>query len=272
MKYAFERVFGVDFSGARDAGKRIRLTSATARGQQLHIDSCLCAEDLPDGARERDAALKALRKYLAGVGEGIVGLDFPFSLPQDLMCEQSWERFLSHVKARYPTPEAFRTACYQMANGRERKRRTDVETRAPFCPYNRRLFRQTYYGIREVLAPLVEEERARVLPMQPPMPGKLLLLEICPASTLKHHYIYPSYKGPSVDQRQARVKIMEWLQERGVCFTPELLREWAMQDVEGDVLDSVIAAWTAHRVAASVVAGWKTEEEVYRIEGRVYTG
>ncbi|HXG24195.1 MAG TPA: hypothetical protein VNJ09_06535, partial [Chthonomonadales bacterium] len=230
-----------------------------------------CAEELPHGARERDAALKALREYLARVRKGIVGLDFPFSLSQELMCGQSWERFLSNFKARYPTPEVFRTACYQMAEGKERKRRTDAEARTPFCPYNRRLFRQTYYGIREVLVPLVGEDRARALPMQPPMPGKLLLLEICPASTLKRHNIYPSYKGRSVERWQARAKIMEWLEEHGVRFTPVSLRERAMRDVEGDVLDSVVAAWTAHRVGASVVAGWQAEEEVYRIEGRVYT-
>lgn len=270
MKYVFERVFGVDFSGARDAGRRIWIASGTARGRELNIDSCLCAEDLPDGARERDVALKALREYLARVGEGVVGLDFPFSLSQDLMCGQNWERFIAHFKARYPTPEVFRTACYRMAEGREKKRRTDNEARTPFCPYNRRLFQQTYYGIREVLAPLVEEDRARVLPMQPPMPGKLLLLEICPASTLKRHNIYPSYKGRSVERRQARVKIMEWLEERGVHFTPVSLRERAIQNMEGDALDSVIAAWTAHCVVASVVAGWQAEEEVYRIEGRVY--
>jgi hypothetical protein len=270
MKYACKRVFGLDFSGAQDAGKRIWLASGTANGRALYIDACLRLEELPEGAQERDPALKALRRYFVRMGEGVVGLDFPFGLSQDLMCGQSWEQFLAHFNERYPTPEIFRLACCQMAGGIEKKRRTDAEAHTPFSPYNRRLYRQTYYGMRDVLAPLVKADRARVLPMQSPMPGKLLLLEICPASTLKRHNLYLSYKGRSMERRQARVQILEWLQECGVRFTPVSLREKAIQDAEGNTLDSIIAAWTAHRVAALAIAEWEAEEAVYRLEGKVY--
>ncbi len=57
------------------------------------------------------------------------------------------------------------------------------------------LFRQTYYGVLDLLKPLVRTKKASILPMQEAMPGLPRLIEICPASTLKAHNCYSSYKG-----------------------------------------------------------------------------
>jgi hypothetical protein len=52
------------------------------------------------------------------------------------------------------------------------------------------LFRQTCFGIRSVLAPLVRDGLVSVVPMQRPAADKPWLLEICPASTLKARNLY----------------------------------------------------------------------------------
>jgi hypothetical protein len=96
---------------------------------------------------------------------------------------------------RYPDAEAFRAICREQAGDRELKRVTDVETRTPFCVYNLRLYRQTFYGIRDVLGPLMRTGSVSVLPMQPADPQKSWVVEICPASTLKSKGLYVPYKG-----------------------------------------------------------------------------
>ncbi len=179
------RVFGVDFSGAADAGRKIWIASGIIRGRGLRIEQCVRAEALPGSGRDRDLGLTALRRFIAEAGASAFGLDFPFGLPRCLVVEKTWEDFLSAFSSRYPDAERFRRACQRAAGGAELKRVTDRETRTPFCVYNLRLFRQTYFGLRDLLAPLVRGRRVRVLPMQRAAAGIPSILEICPASTLK---------------------------------------------------------------------------------------
>ena len=132
------------------------------------------------------------------------------------------------------------------AHGRELKRRTEIETKTPFSPYNLRLYRQTYYGLRDVIAPLVRERSVRVLPMQSSRSGVPSLIEICPASTLKQMDWYRPYKGRSVEQRAARLMIWRSLQREGVQLAGRL-KPIVLADPEGDALDSILAAWAAYR-------------------------
>jgi hypothetical protein len=111
-------------------------------------------------------------------------------LPITLLDGSSWQGFVLGFARRHANADDFRQAFRLASPGVELKRITDVETRTPFSPYDVRLYRQIFFGIRDVLAPLVRDDAARVLPLQSPVPGKACLLEICPASTLKRFHLY----------------------------------------------------------------------------------
>ena len=85
----------------------------------------------------------------------------PFSLPKDLIEAESWAEFLERFPERFRTETDFRESCTDSAlrigDRKELRRRTDIEAAAPFCAYNLRIYRQTYYGIRDLLGPLVSK-------------------------------------------------------------------------------------------------------------------
>lgn len=263
-----QRVIGVDFSGARQAGDRIWIAVGTQIRGCLTLEECFPARELSNGDRDRDSALAALRTFLAGERRAAAGLDFPFSLPKPLIRETRWEAFLRAFPGRYPDADSLRESCRGAANGRELKRRTDGSARVPFSAYNLRLYRQTHAGIAGVLLPLVESDAARVVPMQAPASGKVLLAETCPASLLKRLDLYRSYKGRGDVLRDARRNLLKVFVYRGLLNEPDnSLAEIAIEDTGGDALDSVLAA-----VAAANLPRLRgtARDPVERIEGRVY--
>ena len=266
---ARSRVLGVDFSGARDAGNKIWIAEAVVTANGIDIDSCRPARDLPGGAVDRDRALRALVEHLAGKADALAGLDFPFSLPATLIPDRSWEEFVSGFARCFPTPESFRDDCTDRGGG-ELKRRTDVEARVPFSAYNLRLYRQTYWGIRDVLHPLIADDAARVIPIQTPRAGASVIAEICPASILKREGLYRSYKGRGPALRMARAFIVERLIEQRALRRPGVsVLSRMLADTGGDALDAVIAAIGAARVIADPDI-MRPRDELDRIEARVY--
>jgi hypothetical protein len=267
---ARSRVLGIDFSGARDAGNKIWIAEAIVTSHGIEIESCKRARDLPGGAVDRESALRALVEHIAGKSDALAGFDFPFSLPATLISESSWENFVLAFAGRYPTPGSFRDDCATRTGGRELKRRTDIEARVPFSAYNLRLYRQTYWGIREVLHPLIVDDAARVIPMQTPRAGASVIAEICPASTLKRESLYGSYKGRDHKFRMAREFIVEQLIERRALRRPDTsFLSKLLDDTGGDALDAVIAAIGAARVAADPDT-MSPRDDLDRIEARVY--
>ncbi len=265
------QIYGVDFSGASDAGRKIWIASGIIKEGLLHIQVCNQASEFPGANIKLDVCLKALRDFIGGEKDGVFGFDFPFGLPRKLIEERSWEDFVLHFPEIYASPEEFRSKCRKPTMGRELKRITDVENKAPFSPYNLRVYRQTYYGIRCILHPLVKEHLACVLPMQSASPGKPLVLEICPASTLKKLLQVkklPSYKGTSDQHYKARGLILDELTETNQLLIPRLIRSTAKDDSGGDALDSIIAAYSAFH---AYLNHFKVEtNENYNLEGYVF--
>jgi len=137
------RVYGVDFSGAKKAGTKIWIASATIVGDALEIEDCCQAKDLPGSAAERDQCLGALRHFISAQKTCAFGLDFPFGLPKKVVKANSWEEFVLSFSNHYPDPEQFREICWVAAGNCEERRETDRISQTPFSPYNRRLYRQT---------------------------------------------------------------------------------------------------------------------------------
>lgn len=269
------RVLGVDFSGGALAGRKIWIASGSLGHGVLKIDRVCRAEDLPGSAAQRAPALAALVAHLATQTDAAIGLDFPVSLPAALLGDHpTWEEFLSRFAERFPDERKFRAICFSATGGRELKRRCDIEQKTPMSAYNLRLFRQTYHGIRGVLAPLVLTRRACALPMQPADPDRPWLLETCPASLLKRVgdgalYRTP-YKGATRSASRARGVIVRSFEACGaLALDRPALRSTLTRDREGDALDSVLAALGV-ATALFDEAGLRPRDALDAREGRVY--
>ena len=260
-------IFGIDFSGSVNAGQKIWIASGRVEDDRLVIEKCIRGEALPGSSRVRAACLAALREFICSAGDSLIGLDFPLSVPGELLAGQTWLQFIRTFEMRFATPQQFRQDCFNRSPGRELKRRTDRETRTPFSPYNLRLYRQTFYGLHDVIAPLVRQRAVRVLPMQVRHPGLPGLIEICPASTLKRIMLYHPYKGRSSERRAERLTIIRALRRAGVQLAGQL-KLIVLADPEGDALDSVLAAWAAFRAWPQIDR--QPFDHLYRREGYVF--
>jgi hypothetical protein len=262
-------VHGVDFSGARDAGKKIWIARGIIQQDVLLITECFKAKDLPDSGRDREQSLKALREFISKQKDSIFGLDFPFGIPKSLVKEESWKKFVSSFEDIYTTPEKFRRLCKSLSEGKELKRFTDIEAKTPFSPYNLRLYKQTYFGIRNVLGPLIRNDKIWALPMQKPLPERAWVLEICPATTLRRENLSLPYKGRGEIKRTARVKILEGIKKAEVLnIKKSALRSKILEDRGGDALDSVVAAFATFRALRNELPFDRNSP--YALEGWVF--
>ena len=266
-----ERIIGIDFSGAERAGEAIWIAEGRIDGEQVRVENCSPAADLAGSGPERTRCLPALVDFIAAQGGAIVGCDFPFSLPATMIDGVGWRAFALGLEDRFPRAEDFLADCRRRGNGREIRRHCDRESRVPFAAYNLRIYRQTYHGIRDVLAPLLRRSDAVVLPMEKPRPDRPWVVETCPASTLKHASLYPSYKGRSDAARAARRHIVDGLVRRGLLAPlSTALQRLAIGNHGGDALDSMIAAAATGRAHRGGAFTDIIPSRYDLIEGRVY--
>jgi len=266
-----DRVIGIDFSGAEKAGDAIWIAEGCIGENGVRIEGCRPASALAGSGPARARCLAALVSFIAEQRNAIIGCDFPFSLPEAMIGALDWRTFAVGLGGRFACAEDFLADCRGRGNGREVRRACDRESRVPFAAYNLRIYRQTYHGIRDVLAPLLRMSGAVVLPMEKPRPDRPWVVETCPASTLKHAGLYPSYKGSGEARRAARRRIVAGLVKSGLLarLSPSLQR-LAVENQGGDALDSMIAAAATAR---AYLAGAFTDIIPNRcelVEGRVY--
>ncbi len=267
-----EEIYGVDFSGAKDAGKWIWISKGIADGECLLIKRCFRAVDLPGSGKEPEKCLPALRDYVARHARALFGFDFPFGLPKELVKQTRWEEFILAFPSEYRSANDLRRICFSKAGNRELKRLTDLQNRAPFSPYNIRVYRQTYYGITKIIYPLVRDDLGCILPMQRPKRGKPWVLEVCPASTLKSEGLYGVYKNRrhSGDQSHVRYHILSSIQATGqLKLAKEDMIDLILADCRGDALDSLVAAFVAFRTLKKGIEDQRLNCE-YEIEGFIF--
>ncbi|SFL02037.1 Protein of unknown function [Halogranum rubrum] len=286
---AFEpptRVYGVDFSGAADAGHSIWVSEGVVddvevdedeglTGRGLRIVDCRPATEWFDESADREEILPALAAFLGELGGGVaVGLDFPFGLPNQLVNVDTWETFLYRFPGCFSSPDDLRQRCTERAellgDGQKSQlfRATDKPLSA-LSPYDLRLQSQTFYGIRDVLRPLVISDSVRVHPMQRPSPEKPSLLEVYPAGVLDelglHH---TKYKDGSEEGRTRREEILTGLADAGITIDGDV-RQRAITDDDGDALDAIVAAVGTYRNTRDPSTLYTTDE-CRAIEGYIY--
>ncbi|UCH22316.1 MAG: DUF429 domain-containing protein [Deltaproteobacteria bacterium] len=266
------QIYGIDFSGAIDAPKRIWITSGSTAGRALRIDDCKSARELLALEEHKNLSFAALGDYIKGKPGAIFGIDFPFGLPKELVIQKKWREFVAAFAGLYESPELFRETCLKAAAHRELKRQTDRLAHTPFSPYNIRIYKQTYFGISKLLGPLVNQNLACVLPMQKPLANKPWLIEICPAATLKKMHLYISYKSRSEKHRKARRLILKKMVEsRVIRLKKSKIAAIIAEDKGGDALDSVIAAMAAFLAARKGLIPQEVNRDTHAVEGWVYT-
>jgi hypothetical protein len=256
VSFPFTAVYGVDFSGARLAGRAIwvaRLQRARRPGlPRYRLAELSCLEKLC-GTAERSAALACLVGRIAASEAALWALDFPFGLPLEVIGPGArWPAQFDFLDRWGEDAYGAGLECLRRARAlggpNHIRRLTDIEARTPFDCYHYRIIYQTFYGMRDVLGPLLRRRWTAILPFQyRRLPtAKRVLVEACPSSTLKRlglpHQNYKQPEGGPLTARRRRTRraILAGLAEH-VAFTAAQQRV-IMRNGGGDALDAVIAA------------------------------
>lgn len=155
---------------------------------------------------------------------------------------------------------------------KEPKRLTDIDTKSPWSPIFNYLHKQTYYGIKNVLYPLILNNSVSIHPMQSLEKSKPWVIEICPSSTLKFENLNCSHKKKGKKAKESennRKLILQRLVEKRLItdISPEAW-VFAVGDKEGDALDSIIAAAATYRALNKNFS--IPDSELYKLEGYIY--
>jgi hypothetical protein len=271
-------VVGVDFSGAKFAGRNIWLARLDVRRRRPRLDELACLEKLA-GRPDRPAALAMLVDLIRSSERALWGIDFPFGLPLEVPGRPWLEQF-DWLRAFGDDAYSAGLACVRIAreNGLPThvRRATDVEAKTPFDCYHYRIVYQMFFGITAVLDPLRRDPGTAILPFQYEKwpAASRVVVEACPSSTLKRlglpHQNYKQPAGGPLTSRRRSVRraLLDALDAK--LDLSDSQRRTMMRNPGGDALDAVVAAlgtWDGYRSAdhPAIVAHPR-----YPLEGRLY--
>jgi hypothetical protein len=275
----FGTIFGVDFSGAKLAGRNTwiaRLEAPPTGPARLLALAPL--EDVA-GTAERGPALARLVELIGASDDALWACDFPFGLPVELFAD-GWPRQLAFTRAWPGDAHALGLEMVKrsqaLAGKMHCRRLTDAETSAPFDAYHYRIQYQTFHGMRDVLGPLERRPRTAVLPFQyRKLPtARRVLVEACPASTLRRlglpHQNYKQTEGGPLTEKRRRVRRTILAGLRGLVRFGERQRRLMMDNPGGDALDAVLAAVGARWAFAAADHAAIARHPRYPREGRLF--
>ncbi len=252
-------VFGLDFSGAAQAGRfawLAQLDVTTVPPKLLRLASLGSLA----GADEREVVLPWLVGAIRSSEDALWGIDAPFGLPVELFDpDAGWRDQLAWVGAWKGDAKSLGRALVQrsldVCGVRHVRRRTDREEHTPFDCYHYRIVYQTFHVMRDVLGPLSKEAGTVVLPFDRGASGaKRAVVEACPSSTLRRLGLpRRGYKQPeggplTTDRLDVRGVMLKGLGTRVTMARSH--RRVMLTNAGGDALDAVIAAlgaWNAFR-------------------------
>lgn len=244
------KFFGIDYSGSINAGEKIWITEAIYKENQIDIQDCYSIKSKLNISNRKDAN-GFLVQLIERNPDSVFGFDFPFSLPIGSDNSKSWRESILDFKKNWKDEVHFRENLRNTFKGKDRKRETDILARTPFSPYNLRIFKQTYFGISEILSPLLQLKNASILPFDEPEENKAWVMEVCPASFLKLRSKEigwkAQYKGNKIHHRTNRDENLDFLVN---CLSIKMsneIKEAILSDVEGDGFDSLVCVVSAIR-------------------------
>ncbi|QEL15650.1 DUF429 domain-containing protein [Limnoglobus roseus] len=276
----FERFYGVDFSGARQAGDTIWVAELAPTRRGFAVTSLRSLTSLC-GTAERAAALQHLVAMILASEGALWGFDFPFGLPLELFPHGTpWADQFAFLAEWEEDAYGCGLECVRRATELfQRKhilRASDAEARTPFDTFHYRLIYQTFFGMRDVVNPLRQTPGTAVLPFQyrKLARAKRVVVECCPGSVLKRVKVpHQNYKQPlggplTRKRRLTRHAILDWL--GGEVKIADKFRRVMMRNPGGDAMDAVIAAVGAARAVAAADHRAIARHPRYRHEGHLY--
>ncbi|MDX6751065.1 DUF429 domain-containing protein [Geminicoccaceae bacterium 1502E] len=260
-------VFGIDWSGARQAGNKI--WRATLDPERRHI----LTVERPWAGMAPAAAVDGVARWIGGLEQGWIGFDSPFGLQRDDIVRlagstqrdpRTWGRSLL---AAYPEGRGFIEACAAAGIIGRHRRFTDVTCRSPFAPTLLQMIRQTH-AMLAVLARL-GGEGPRLLPWDAARTHPVNVVEVCPAVLLRtlglSNHGYKLRPGSAERRAELFDLVLEGL---GWQAAPGI-RTLAVKDREGDVLDAILGGLAAWRASAADHAAIAAQPMVLE-EGWIY--
>ena len=282
----FHTAFGVDFSGAKRAGRTAWVAEVRLDGDRPALVNLAPLGRLA-GDDARGPALAWLADRIARSESALWALDFPFGLPIELFPAAQADGSPSDWLAQLETVRTWQSGAYDfglhcVARARELcgtmhpRRLTDREAKAPFDCTHYRIIYQTFHGMRDVLGPLERTPRTCVLPFQwRKLPrARRVLIECCPASVLKRHGLpHQNYKQPKGGRLERfrlrnRQAILAWLEAR--CLVSRHYRRVMLTDPGGDALDAVLCAVGGRAAVCSADLAAVRAHPRYRREGYIF--
>lgn len=256
---SFESVYGVDFSGARLAGRNLWVARAEPRRSrpglalvELHRLEALC------GTAERAECLSRLVRMVNDSTAALWGFDAPFGLPVELFPpEAAWADQHAFLAEWGDDAYGCGLECIRRAkligDRMHLRRTTDSDAKAPFDGYHYRIVYQMFYGMRDVAGPLARTPGTAVLPFQyRKLPrAKRVVVECCPSSVLKvlglPHQNYKQPTGGPLTRKRLRTRHQILAGVGKLIRIGDRHRRVMMRNPGGDALDAVIAAAGALR-------------------------
>jgi hypothetical protein len=281
LPFVPRHIFGVDFSGAKNAGETTWIARAerSPRGRLRLVFLGSLASAC--GEVQRREALGHLVELIRASQDALWAMDFPFSLPVEILHPRTtWASLLRFTRGFDGCGYDFGHWCLARAKARgganHVPRLTDAELKAPFSCYHYRISYQTFHGMRDVLRPLADEPRTAVLPFQGDRLRRAarVLVEACPSSTLKklslpHHNYKQPLGGPLTHKRRRTRRVIVGRLAELIEVSPgDVLR--IMRDPGGDALDAVIAAVGAAHAWERLEHGAIAKDARRRREGWIY--
>jgi predicted nuclease with RNAse H fold len=241
-------IVGIDFSGANNAGKHIWITTGTESSGILQVSDCEQASDFFAVGTDRKAIHSQLVDWVGSLNNATVGIDFPFGVPkvvaEVVFQANSWTEFVNSPNWSGLNPEIFRQQCVNLSNSELRD--TDAMHRAD-CPHSIRMYKQTFFGVRDILQPLLQRN-VSIAPMV--NNGNTIVLETYPAATLAQEdgLFAARYKNrtSTLDRRKHNVLSLSRLQDIDLSAVPD---DRIIDDNCGDALDSLVAALSTFRAS-----------------------
>ncbi|HEX4608109.1 MAG TPA: DUF429 domain-containing protein [Urbifossiella sp.] len=277
----FAAVYGVDFSGAKLAGRNTWIARIEPRRRGRPVLVALDRLETLCGTGDRASALEYLVERVAGSEAALWGFDFPFGLPVELFPAASgWPHQFEFLRAWGEEAYACGVECCRRArligDRMHLRRATDADAKAPFDCYHYRIIYQTFYGMRDVIGPLSRVPGTAVLPFQYRKfaRAKRVLVECCPGSVLKKlglpHQNYKQPNGGPLARKRLRTRhaLHEWLDGR--VRISDRQRRVMMRNPGADALDAVIAAVGAARAVAAADHAAIARHPRYRHEGHIF--
>ncbi len=277
----FAAVYGVDFSGAKLAGRNTWVARVEPRRRGRPVLVALDRLEALCGTAERGPALAHLVELVAGSESALWGFDVPFGLPIELFPDgAAWAAQFDFVREWGDEAYACGLECIRRAlligDRMHLRRTTDTDAKAPFDGYHYRMIYQTFYGMRDVVAPLSRVAGTAVLPFHyRRLPrAKRVVVECCPGSVLKRlglpHQNYKQPTGGPLARKRLRTRHTLHAALDELVVVSDRFRRVMMRNPGADALDAVIAAVGVARAVAAADHAAIARHPRYPREGHLY--